>query len=62
MAREVLGFTSVRLVNLFALPSYRSGGLSELGATTGGWLKARDERLFSGTASPLVRKPSVGDV
>lgn len=41
MAREVLGFERVRLVNLFALPSYRSGGLSELGATPQGWLEAR---------------------
>lgn len=43
MAREVLGFEKVRLVNLFALPSYRSGGLSELGATPQGWLEARPE-------------------
>lgn len=43
MAREVLGFERVRLANLFALPSYRSGGLSELGATPDGWLAARAE-------------------
>lgn len=30
-------------MNLFALPSYRSGGLSELGSTPEGWLAARDE-------------------
>jgi len=43
MAREVLGFERVRLANLFALPSYRSGGLSELGATPDGWLAAQAE-------------------
>lgn len=43
LAREVLGFQEVRLVNLFALPSYRSGGLSELGGTPEGWLAARDD-------------------
>lgn len=43
LAREVLGFEEARLVNLFALPSYRSGGLSELGGTPEGWLAARDK-------------------
>lgn len=43
LAREVLGFERVRLVNLFALPSYRSGGLSELGGEPDGWLAARPE-------------------
>lgn len=43
LAREVLGFERVRLVNLFALPSYRSGGLTELGGRAEGWLEARPE-------------------
>lgn len=30
-------------MNLFALASYRSGGLSELGGTPEGWLAARDD-------------------
>lgn len=43
MAREALGFERVRLVNLFALPSYRSGGLTELGGRPEGWAAARPE-------------------
>lgn len=47
LARHILGFDSVRIVNLFALPSYRSGGLSELGDTPEGWLTARDDMAES---------------
>lgn len=43
MAREVLRFGQVKLANLFALASYRSGGISELGTTPQGWLEARRE-------------------
>lgn len=43
LAREVLGFERARLVNLFALPSYRSGGLTELGGRAEGWAAARPE-------------------
>lgn len=42
LARQVLGFERAHLVNLFALPSYRSDGLSKLGSTPEGWLAARD--------------------
>lgn len=40
--RAVLGFNEAKVVNLFALPSYRSGGLAELGTTSVGWEKARE--------------------
>ncbi|MFJ2661669.1 DUF1643 domain-containing protein [Arthrobacter koreensis] len=41
--RIILGFEEACLVNLFALPSYRSGGMSELGGEPLGWLAARRE-------------------
>lgn len=40
-ARVILGFESVLIANLFALPSFRSGGLSELGREPVGWHRAR---------------------
>lgn len=40
-ARDLLGFQQVRIANLFALPSYRTSGLSELGSVAEGWLQAR---------------------
>jgi hypothetical protein len=40
-ARIVLGFEKVVLANLFALPTYRSGGVSELGQVQDGWQAAR---------------------
>lgn len=62
MAREVLGFESVRLANLFALPSYRSGGLSELGSTPEGWLEARTEMEQAlGEASAVLLAYGVGE-
>lgn len=62
MAREVLRFESVRLANLFALPSYRSGGLSELGATPEGWLAARAEMEQAlGEASAVLLAYGVGE-
>lgn len=39
-ARVILGFSEVRLANFFSLPSYRSGGVSELGTTSKGLLDA----------------------
>ncbi|WP_154654111.1 DUF1643 domain-containing protein [Acidipropionibacterium thoenii] len=41
LAAEVLGYSEVRLANLFALPTYRTGDLSTVGATADGWLQAR---------------------
>lgn len=40
-ARVLLGFDSALVANLFALPSYRSGGVSALGTEPIGWLQAR---------------------
>lgn len=40
-ARTILGFEKVVLANLFSLPTYRSGGVSELGQVPDGWLTAR---------------------
>jgi hypothetical protein len=40
-AATILGFERVTIANLFALPTYRSGGISDLGRTSGGWLDAR---------------------
>lgn len=37
----ILGFEEAVLANLFALPTYRSGGIADLGRTPGGWLDAR---------------------
>lgn len=62
MAREVLGFERVRLANLFTLPSYRSGGLSELGATPEGWQAARAEMEQAlGAASAVLLAYGVGE-
>lgn len=62
MAREVLRFEQVKLVNLFALPSYRSGGLSELGATPQGWLEARPEMERAlGVADAVLLAYGVGE-
>lgn len=62
MARDVLGFEQVKLVNLFALPSYRSGGLSELGATPQGWLGARPEiEQALGVADVVLLAYGVGE-
>lgn len=41
LARVLLEFEAVHLVNIFARSSYRSGGLSELGGSPDGWLAAR---------------------
>lgn len=42
-ARVILGFEEARLVNLFAVSSYRSGGVSEFGTAPAGWLDARTD-------------------
>lgn len=49
-ARLMLGFEEAHMVNLFAVSSYRSGGLSEFGAQPGGWLAARAD-LEAGLSS-----------
>lgn len=43
LARETLGCASVVAVNLFSIPTYRTGGISEVGAVEAGWLSARPE-------------------
>ena len=40
-AATILGFEEAVLANPFALPTYRSGGIADLGRTPGGWLDAR---------------------
>jgi hypothetical protein len=42
-ARVLLGFQQVKLVNLFAVPTYRTGGVGEVGQTSDGWRSARRE-------------------
>jgi len=44
-AVSILGFERAILANLFALPTYRSGGISDLGRTPEGWLDARPPLL-----------------
>ena len=44
-AAAILGFEQAVLANLFALPTYRSGGISDLGRTLEGWLDARPPLL-----------------
>lgn len=43
MARQVLGFDRVAVVNLFPEPSYRTGELSQLGVNPAAWLPARQD-------------------
>lgn len=40
-AATILGFERAVVANLFALPTYRSGGISELGREPDGWIAAR---------------------
>lgn len=40
-AAELLGFSGAEVVNLFPLATYRTGGISELGAEAEYWLQAR---------------------
>lgn len=40
-AATILGFERAVVANLFALPTYRSGGISDLGQEPDGWLAAR---------------------
>lgn len=42
-ARVILGLEEARLVNLFAIPSYRSSEVSELGVEPDAWLAARTD-------------------
>lgn len=46
-AATILGFEGAVLANIFALPTYRSGDIADLGSTPGGWLDARSA-LVSG--------------
>lgn len=40
-ARQVLGFDEVNIANIFSLPTYRSGNVSEVGISPDGWQEAR---------------------
>lgn len=44
-AATILCFENATIANLFALPTYRSGGTSDLGRTPEGWLDARPPLL-----------------
>jgi hypothetical protein len=41
-ACALLGFGEVRLVNFFAVPTYRTGGVADVGRTPEGWHDARE--------------------
>lgn len=41
LARKILGFGSVEVVNLFPIPTYRTGGISAAGAAESDWSVAR---------------------
>ncbi len=41
LARKTLGFTSVATANVFSIPTYRTSGVSAVGASETGWLAAR---------------------
>lgn len=43
VVREVLGFQTVEMANLFPFPTYRTSGLSDVGQTKEGWLEARHQ-------------------
>lgn len=40
-ARSILGYSTVDSVNLFSVPTYRTGEISRVGQTPEGWLVAR---------------------
>lgn len=40
-AVDILGFERAVVANLFAFPTYRSGGIADIGRTPDGWLDAR---------------------
>ncbi|RYF49420.1 MAG: hypothetical protein EOO27_33660 [Comamonadaceae bacterium] len=57
MARKILGFDEVRVSNLIGIPTYRSGGLSEVAAEQGTWLAYRSalsDALFEASAVLLA--------
>jgi hypothetical protein len=41
LTRKILGFESAAITNIFALPTYRSGEISEAGSDVLGWHSAR---------------------
>lgn len=61
LARELLGFRTVEIVNLFSLPTYRSNGLAEVGQTEAGWDQARgDIQTSIAKASAVLLAYGVG--
>ena len=43
--RAFLGFKQAKLVNLFSMPTYRTGGIAQVGGHSGGWEIARVEMM-----------------
>ena len=61
VARELLGYQTVEVVNLFPLPTYRTSGLAEVGQTREGWRQARGEiRASIARASAVLLAYGVG--
>jgi hypothetical protein len=57
MARKILGFDEVRVSNLIGIPTYRSGGLSDVATEQGIWLASRpalSDALFEASAVLLA--------
>jgi hypothetical protein len=42
LAKKTLGFDSVSAANLFSIPTYRTGGITQVGAEPDGWIAARE--------------------
>lgn len=62
LARELLGFRTVEVVNLFPLPTYRTSGLAEVGQTQERWDQARGElRAAIGRASSVLLAYGLGE-
>ena len=61
LAREILGFQTVEVINLFPLPTYRTTGISQVGQTIEGWGQARREiRASIAGASAVLLAYGVG--
>lgn len=55
-ARSVLGYETAEVVNLFSIPTYRTGEISRVGATALGWNSARTslERALANADAVLL--------
>ena len=54
LARETLSYSSVSIANLFAVPTYRTSGITIAGAKSDGWFAARAELKDSIAAADAV--------